>query len=92
MENEKKYFLSQDSMLDGDSADFVVTQNSWVNAENVRMGSTDAGVIGTVESIGSNVSINDLGDNYLCVGDATDEENQRFVSVWKDLDGSLKIV
>lgn len=86
MENEKKYFLSQDSMLDGDSADFVVTQNSWVNAENVRMGSTDAGVIGTVESIGSNVSINDLGDNYLCIGNATDEENKRFVTLWKDLD------
>jgi len=53
MQNEKKYFLSTDSMLDADSADFVVPQNAWVNMENARTGTTDAGVIGTVESIGS---------------------------------------
>jgi hypothetical protein len=53
MQNEKKYFLSTDSMLDADSADFVVPQNAWVNMENARTGSTDDGVIGTVESIGS---------------------------------------
>jgi len=57
MQNEKKYFLSNDSMLDADSADFVVPQNSWVNMENFRTATTDAGVVGTVESVGSNLLI-----------------------------------
>jgi len=86
MQNEKKYFLSQDSMLDGDSADFAVSTNAWVNSENVRTGSTDNGVIGTFESIGSTVQISSVGnlEDYLCIGTATDEENKRFVSFWYD--------
>jgi hypothetical protein len=90
MQNEKKYFLSQDSMLDADSADFAVTQNSWVNMENFRTGSTDDGVIGTVESIGSTTTINSQtpGSNYLAIGSADDVENARFVTLYKDLNGN----
>jgi hypothetical protein len=89
MQNEKKYFLSQDSMLDGDSADFAVSTNAWVNSENVRTGSTDTGVIGTFESIGSTVQISSVGntEDYICVGTASDEQNKRFVSFWVDMVG-----
>ena len=90
MQNEKKYFLSQDSILDADSADFAVSQNSWVNMENFRTGSTDEGVIGTVESIGSNtlISSQSIGTNYIAIGIADDVENSRFVTFYKDLIGN----
>ena len=84
MENEKKYFLSQDSMLDADSADFTVPANAWVNMENARTGSTDAGVIGTVESIGSTTLISSPQPSvtYIAIGTADDVENQRFVTLY----------
>ena len=90
MQNEKKYFLSQDSILDADSADFAVSQNSWVNMENFRTGSTDAGVIGTVESIGSTTAISSqaAGENYIAIGTADDVENSRFATLYKDLNGT----
>jgi hypothetical protein len=89
-QNEKKYFLSADSMLDSDSADFVVPQNAWVNMENVRTGSTDKGVIGTVESVGSTALISEpvIGESYLGIGSADDVENQRFVTFYYDKIGS----
>lgn len=51
---EKKYFGDNETGgLNADDADFVVGKNQWVNAENVRTGTTDAGVIGGMEAIGS---------------------------------------
>jgi hypothetical protein len=89
MQNEKKYFLSTDSMLDADSADFVVPQNAWVNMENARTGTTDAGVIGTVESIGSTELIIDNGIfDLLAIGMADDVENKRFVTFYYDESGN----
>jgi hypothetical protein len=90
MENEKKYFLSQDSMLDGDSADFTVPTNAWVNMENARTGSTDAGVIGTVESIGSTTLISSPQPSvtYIAIGTADDVENQRFVTFYYNVNTS----
>ena len=94
MQNEKKYFLSTDSMLDADSADFVVPQNAWVNMENARTGTTDAGVVGTVESIGSTEEVVrfpsgtiDPGD-YIAIGMADDVENKRFVTFYYDITGN----
>jgi hypothetical protein len=81
MQNEKKYFLSTDSMLDADSADFVVPQNAWVNMQNARTGTTDAGVVGTVESIGSTELIKENND-YIAIGMADDVENKRFVTFY----------
>ena len=89
MQNEKKYFLSTDSMLDADSADFVVPQNAWVNMENARTGTTDAGVIGTVESIGSTELIIDNGIfDLMAIGMADDVENKRFVTFYYDESGN----
>jgi hypothetical protein len=88
MQNEKKYFLSTDSMLDADSADFVVPQNAWVNMENARTGTTDAGVIGTVESIGSTELIENNNDLYIAIGMADDVENKRFVTFYYNTSGN----
>lgn len=84
MQNEKKYFLSSDSMLDADSADFVVPQNAWVNMQNARTGSTDKGVIGTVESIGSTklISSPQPSVTFIAIGTADDVENKRFVTFY----------
>lgn len=84
MQNEKKYFLSSDSMLDADSADFVVSQNAWVNMQNARTGSTDSGVIGTVESIGSTKLISSPQPSvvFTAIGTADDVENKRFVTFY----------
>ena len=84
MQNEKKYFLSSDSLLDADSADFVVSQNAWVNMQNARTGTTDKGVIGTVESIGSTKLISSPQPSvvFIAIGTADDVENKRFVTFY----------
>ena len=49
---DTKYFSNyQDNGLDADSAPFSVAPNSVVNMENCRWGSTDRGVVNTIESI-----------------------------------------
>ena len=89
-QNEKKYFLSSDSMLDSDSADFAVSQNAWVNMENVRTGTTDKGVIGTVESVGSTALINSPaeGESYFVIGTADDVDKSRFATFYYDRIGN----
>jgi len=83
MLQEKKYFSSPEGAGNFDDADFAVGPNQWINMENCRTGTTDAGVIGTVESIGSTTLINNpylpVGNN-IEIGSATDDSNNRFVS------------
>lgn len=47
----------QSGRLNSDDSPFAVNVNEWVNAENVRSGTTDKGATGIVESVGGNVSI-----------------------------------
>lgn len=77
---EKKYFLSQDSRLDSDSAPFAVSPNSWVNAENIRVRTTDAGVTETVESIGGTVLLSTPQPSitFLTIGAAEEVARSRF--------------
>jgi hypothetical protein len=52
---DKKYFGDiQQGRLNSDDSPFVVGTNEWVNAENIRTGSTDKGFTGIVESVGGN--------------------------------------
>src|ERR1700743_784372 len=87
MQQEKKYFGSpQNAGGDFDNAFFAVEQNNWVNMENCRTLTTAAGEIGTVESIGSTILINNpnlpAGDNIV-IGSALDESNNRIAYfVW----------
>lgn len=79
---EKKYPANPDGsgFLNSDDAPFSLGINEWCNAENIRTGSTDAGVINTVESIGSNVlkSTPQPSVTFLEIGTADDIPNNRF--------------
>jgi hypothetical protein len=83
MTQDRKYFLSPDSGLDADSAPFAVSQNAWINAENIRVGSTDNGEIGGLESIGSTTLLHTPGEGYTCIGACADEARSRLVyALW----------
>jgi len=57
-QKDLKYFGDiQSGRMNSDDSPFALTTNEWVNAENVRTGTTDKGVTGVVESIGGNVEI-----------------------------------
>lgn len=51
MLKEKKYLGNGRGNFD--DADFVIGPDEWVNLENCRIRTTDAGVTGTIESVGS---------------------------------------
>ena len=62
---DKKYFGDpQSGRLNADDSPFAITTNEWINAENVRTGSTDKGFTGIVESIGGNQMIPDDSFSY----------------------------
>lgn len=84
---EKKYF---EGILNADDADFSIGQTEWVNSENVRYGTTDAGVIKTVESVGSTTMIDTPQPSvtFLYLGGATDEGNNRFCYFLKNTTGT----
>jgi hypothetical protein len=84
---EKKYYGNGHGNFD--DADFVLAPNEWVNLENCRVGSTDKGVVGTVESIGSNVLLSPLlpSVTFVQIGSVVDEENNRIIYFLKDLYG-----
>jgi hypothetical protein len=79
-QKERKYNGGKDGMLDSDSASFAVAPNAWVNAENVRSGTTDKGVTETIESIGNTVLISQPQPsiNFIDIGKAEDIPNNRF--------------
>lgn len=57
-QKELKYFGEpQQGRINADDSPFAVGPNEWVNAENVRTGSTDKGFTGVVESVGGNVAL-----------------------------------
>jgi hypothetical protein len=55
---EKKYFGNGQGNFD--DVDFILLPNQWVNLENARIGSTDKGVIGTIESVGSSLLLSSI--------------------------------
>jgi len=76
-QREKKYFADSTGRLNADDAPFVVGLNEWVNAENVRSGTTDDGVTGVIESIGGTLQISQPQPsvNFTTIGSADDTEN-----------------
>ena len=92
MQIDKKYFVSNDSLLDSDSADFSVSQNAWVNMENFRTGTPDiGGVTGAVESILGTELISSQEEEYIAIGSCPDDENQRFFTFYYSPIGNHKI-
>lgn len=84
---EKKYFGIGSGNFD--DVDFIILPNQWVNLENARIGSTDKGVIGTVESVGSNVLLSAFQPSVtlMQIGAVADPANRRFFYFLKDLYG-----
>src|SRR5580692_3766439 len=75
---EIKDFGGQEGGGDFDSAPHKVEPHKWVNLENMRVLTTDAGEIGNVESIGSNVLINNPNlpaGNNTQIGSIINEED-----------------
>src|SRR6478609_2054834 len=80
---EKKYFADpQTGLLNSDDADFAVGINQWTNMENCRSGSTDKGVIGTIESIGSTLLLSSPQPSvtFLTVGAAEESDRNRIIN------------
>lgn len=77
---EKKYFAAPDGGLNADDVDAVIAINQWVNMENCRVGSTDKGVTGVVESVGGTLLLSDVQPSvtFICIGGVVDEAKNRF--------------
>lgn len=84
MQIEKKYWID---MLDGDSADFRVQENAYINMQDFRFGPTsDKGFAEQLESVGSTILLPNpvlpTGTNY-CIGTADDFPKRRVIYfVW----------
>lgn len=72
-QKDLKYFGEpQSGRLNADDSPFAVGPNEWVNAENVRTGSTDNGATAIMESIGGNALIPEPEDLVsVVIGDQT---------------------
>lgn len=81
MEKEKKYFGGADGALNADDVKSIVGINQWVNMENCRTGTTDNGVVGTVESIGGTELISAVQPSitFLTLGSATEQARNRIL-------------
>lgn len=56
---ERKYFADPQAGMNSDDDAFAVGVNEWVNAENIRAGSSDKYPTAVVQAIGSNLLLND---------------------------------
>ena len=81
--DEKKYFAQtgeQQGYLDADNDMFAIALNSWVNMENIRVGSTDKGVTATAESVGGNTRVDTFSSSgYIRLGSVADDTNNRIL-------------
>lgn len=97
LEQEKKYFADEQSGfgLNSDDSAFAIPLNSYVNCENLRSGSTDKGVTGTMESVASNLQVSvDAQTDTIELGSYADSPNNRiFYFLYDNLNtNSNKIV
>jgi len=82
LEQEKKYFADEQSGfgLNSDDSAFAIPLNSYVNCENLRSGSTDKGVTGTMESVASNLQVSvDAQTDTIELGSYADSPNNRII-------------
>jgi hypothetical protein len=76
--NEKKYLSGT---INAEDADFAVAPDQYINAENVRFGSTDKGAVGAIESIGSTIQLSSPQPSvtFMRIGSVEDTQNNRFI-------------
>jgi len=79
-EFEKKYFAAADCGLNADDVDIAVGENQWVNLVDARVGTTDNGVTGVVESIGGTRTLTSPQPSitFINIGSAVDTARNRF--------------
>ena len=79
-EFEKKYFAAPDGGLNADDVDIAVGENQWVNLVDARVGTTDNGVTGVVESIGGTRTLTSPQPSitFVNIGSAVDSARNRF--------------
>ena len=77
---EKKYFAAADCGLNADDVDIAVGENQWVNLVDARVGTTDNGVTGVVESIGGTRTLTSPQPSitFINIGRAVDTARNRF--------------
>jgi len=90
LQKEKKYFGmlgEQQGMLNADDAPFALGANQWVNAQNVRSGSTDKGVTATLESIGGTLRISTPSPSvsFIEIGNIPDTVGNRIIYFYYNL-------
>ena len=83
IKKEKKYFADHGEHQGGLNADddfFAIALNSWVNMENIRIGSTDKGFTGIAESVGGNTRVDTFGSSgFIRLGSVADDANNRIL-------------
>lgn len=87
MQKEKKYLGEPSAGGNFDDGDFIVKINEWINMENCRKLSTDAGETGTIESIGSTSQIPfsyPAGNNEFLLGCDDEPGNRLAFFLWND--------
>lgn len=90
---EQKYLKG---IIDADSIDVAVEQDAYTNAENVRFGTTDAGVTKVIESVGGNRKITGylpVESEIYVIGHAVEESRNRIVYfVWSSIALQSRII
>lgn len=87
---ERKYFADPATGRGNfDDAPFAIGTNEWINAENVRIGSTDDSVTGTLQSVGGTtlLSTPEPSVTFIQLGAVEDVENDRILYFKKNIHG-----
>lgn len=84
-QGKQKWYFAQKGdnggSLDAENSTFVIGENSWINAENFRAGSTDKGFTGLLESIGGTrrISTPSPSVSFLEIGATADIVGRRII-------------
>lgn len=90
IEHEKKYFAAQGEnlgALNAEDAPIAIGANQWINASNIRSGSTDKGYTGWVESIGGTLLLSTPSPSvsFIRIGNIDDIVGNRIIYFYYNL-------
>lgn len=90
---EKKYPSQRGEgggALNADDAPFAIGVNEWVNAQNVRSGTTDKGVTGVIESIGGTLRLSTPSPSvsFIEIGNVVDTVGKRIIYFYYNINTS----
>jgi len=91
MPSEKKYFADENSNgLNADDDLFLIPLNEVINMQDCRIGSTDKGVTGTVESVGGTLLLSTPSPSvsFIEIGSEPDEIGDRILYFYYNLNTS----